>query len=142
MSENNGGGAGYVEIDAPEVEGNHADRAEYDIWYNSDSGGNTEPQGGKFISQGAGNDSYLSVPDVAQVFHFYGLKWSAGRLDYYLDGVLVGSCTQNVPTPGVGGDTPGIDLNHYGCNSSGWGGAATVGVKRFMYVKSVNFWTA
>lgn len=141
MSENNGGGSGYVEIDAPEVEGNHP-WAEYDNWFNSDSGGNTEPSGGKFVSQGAGSDSYLSVPDIASAFHFYGLIWSPGRIDYYLDGVLQGSDTSNIPTPGSGGNTPGIDINHYGCNSSGWGGSATVGVTRYMYVSSVKFWAA
>jgi hypothetical protein len=141
MSENNGGGSGYVEIDAPEVEGQHP-WAEYDNWFNSDSSGNTEPSGGKFVSQGVGNDSYLSVPDIASAFHYYGFKWSAGRLDYYLDGVLQGSCTTNIPTPGTGGNEPGWDLNHYSTNSPSWGGVATVGIKRFFYIKSCNFWAA
>jgi hypothetical protein len=142
LSQSNGGTSGYVEIDAPECEGSHPTWAEYDIWFNSDSGGNTEPSGGNFVSQGAGNDSYLNVPSLVTGFNYYGFIWSAGRLDYYLNGVLQGSSTKNVPVPGSGGNIPGIDINHYGCNSSSWGGNATVGTTRYCYVQSAKFWKA
>ena len=141
LSQSNGGNTGYVEIDAPEVEGQHATWAEYDIWFNSDSGGNTEPSGGNFVSQGAGNDSYLVVPNLVTGFNYLGFVWSAGRLDFYLNGVLQGSSTTNVPTEQTAaGNIPGIDINHYGCNSKNWGGTATVGTTRYCYVQSAKYW--
>jgi hypothetical protein len=142
ISNNNSGTSGYVELDVPEVEGQHATWAEYDTWYNSDSSGNTEPEGGNFVSQGAGADSYLVVPSLVTGFNYYGIVWAAGKISYYLNGVLQGANTSNIPAPGTGGDVPAIDINHYGCNSSGWGGAATVGTPRYFYVQSVKYWAA
>lgn len=141
ISNDNSGTAGYVEIDAPECEGDHATWAEYDIWFNGDgSGDNHQPAGTGFHSQGAGSDTYLDIPDMVSAFHYYGFVWQAGRIDFYLDGVLQGSLTQGVPAPGTGGNTPAIDINHYGCNGTGWGGKATVGTSRYFYVRSAKYW--
>jgi beta-glucanase (GH16 family) len=140
ISNNNSGTAGYVEIDIPECEGDHATWAEYDTWFNSNSGGNSQPSGGNFKSQGTGADTYLPVPTLCTAFNYYGIVWNAGRIDYYLNGVLQGSNTTNIPVPGTGGNTPSIDINHYGCNGSGWGGAATVGTTRYFYVQSAKYW--
>ena len=143
LSQSNSGGSGYIEMDIPEVEGQHATWAEYDTWYNSDSGGNTQPSGGNFISQGAGSDSYLNVPTLVTGFNYYGIVWAAGKISYYLNGVLQGTNTSNVPAATtVAGNIPGLDINHYGCNSSDWGGKATVGTSRYCYVESVKFWKA
>jgi Bacterial Ig domain/Glycosyl hydrolases family 16 len=143
LSQSNGGTTGYVEIDAPEVEGQHATWAEYDIWYNSDSGGNVEPSGGNFVSQGAGNDSYLVVPNLATGFNYLGFVWSSSSINFYLNGVLQGSLTTGVPqAQTAAGNIPGIDINHYGCNSSDWGGSATVGTNRYFYVQSAKYWKA
>lgn len=141
ISNDNGGTAGYVEIDAPECEGDHATWAEYDIWWNGDaSGNNAQPSGPGFQSQGAGSDTFINIPNMITAFNFYGFVWSAGRIDFYLNGVLQGSLTKNVPLPGTGGNTPVIDINHYGCNGTGWGGKATVGTTRFFYVRSAKYW--
>lgn len=144
ISNNNGGSTGYVEIDAPECEGDHATWAEYDIWWNGNaSGDNAQPSGTSFHSQGAGSDTYLIIPDMVSAFHYYGFVWQAGRLDFYLDGTLQGSLTgTKVPVPGTGGNTPAIDINHYGCNGTGWGGKATVGITRYFYVRSAKYWKA
>lgn len=142
ISNNNGGGVGYVEIDAPECEGNHATFAEYDVWFNGDaSGDNGQPSGPSFHSQGAGSDTYLVIPDMVTAYHFYGFVWAPNRIDFYLDGVLQGSLTgPKVPVPSTGGNTPAIDINHYGCNGTGWGGKATVGQTRYFYVRSAKYW--
>lgn len=144
ISNNNGGTAGYVEIDAPECEGTHATRAEYNVWFNGfGSGDSFQPTGPGFTSQGAGSDTYLSIPNMITAFNYYGFVWSAGRIDFYLNGVLQGSLTgSGVPVPGTGGDVPSIDINHYGCNGSGWGGTATVGTTRYFYVHSAKYWSA
>src|SRR5271170_5380016 len=141
LSQSNGGSTGYVEIDTPECEGQHPTWAEYDVWFNSDSGGNVEPSGGNFISQGSGNDSYLNVPTLVTGFNYFGFVWSATRIDYYLNGVLQGSLTKGVPqAQTAAGNIPGIDINHYGTNSSDWGGKATVGTTRYCYVQSAKYW--
>ena len=144
ISNNNGGTAGYVEIDAPECEGDHATWAEYDVWWNGNgSGDNAEPSGPGFKSQGAGSDTYLDIANMVTGYNYYGFVWSAGRIDFYLNGVLQGSLTgSQVPVPGTGGNTPSIDINHYGCNGSGWGGAASVGTTRYFYVTSAKYWAA
>lgn len=142
ISNNNGGTTGYVEIDAPECEGNHPTWAEYDIWFNSDSGGNTAPSGGNFLSQGPGADTYLVVPTLATGFNYYGFVWAPGSLKFYLNGVYQGESTTNVPVPSTGGNIPSIDINHYGTNGSGWGGSATVGTTRYFYVQSAKYWSA
>jgi beta-glucanase (GH16 family) len=139
LSQSNGGTTGYVEIDAPECEGQHATWAEYDVWFNSDSSGNTEPSGNGITSQGAGNDSYATIPTLATAFHYYGFVWTASSITYYIDGVEVGVLSKAI-SPGTGGNIPGLDINHYGCNSSSWGGNASVGVTRYSYVRSVSFW--
>lgn len=142
ISNDNGGNLGYVEIDAPECEGNHSTWAEYDIWWNGDSSGNnSQPIGGGFNSQGAGSDTFLIVPTLITSFNYYGLVWSSGRLDFYLNGVLQGTLAgSKVPIPGTGGNTPCIDINHYGCNGPNWGGKATVGTTRYFYIRSAKYW--
>lgn len=142
ISNDNGGTTGYVEIDAPECEGDHPTWAEYDIWFNGDgTGDNAQPVGSGFKSQGSGSDTYLVIPDMVTAYHFYGFVWEAGKLDFYLDGVLQGSLTgAKVPVPGTGGNPPTMDINHYGCNGTGWGGKATVGTTRYFYVRSAKYW--
>lgn len=142
ISNDNGGTVGYVEIDMPECEGDHATWAEYDVWFNGDaSGDNAQPSGPGFKSQGAGSDTFLVIPNMVTDFNFYGCVWSPGQLDFYLNGVLQGSLTgAKVPVPGTGGNPPTMDINHYGCNGTGWGGKATVGVERFFYVRSAKYW--
>lgn len=144
ISNDNSGTAGYVEIDIPECEGDHATWAEYDIWFNGDSAGfNAQPSGPGFSSQGSGSDTFLVIPTMVTEFHFYGCVWAPGQLDIYLDGVLQGSLTgAKVPQPGTGGNPPTMDINHYGCNGTGWGGKASVGQTRYFYVRSAKYWKA
>lgn len=141
ISNNNAGGVGYVEIDAPECEGTHSTWAEYDTWFNGDgAGNNSQPAGTGFHSQGSGADTYLIIPDMVSAYHYYGLVWQPTALSFYLDGLLQGSLTKNVPSPGTGGNVPVIDINHYGCNGPNWGGAASVGTTRYFYIRSAKYW--
>jgi len=75
---------------------------------------------------------FLASPDAS--FHHYKFVWVPGRIDYYIDGTLVSTHTSNVPS------TPSyIMVNHWGTNSTGWGGVATVGVERYLYVSSFTY---
>ena len=75
---------------------------------------------------------FLASPDAG--FHHYKFVWAPGKIDFYIDGVLVSTHTLNVPSAAAY-----IMINHWGTNSTGWGGLATVGVERYLYVSSFNF---
>jgi len=78
------------------------------------------------------SSAYFANPD--QGFHKYKFVWSPGRIDFYLDGSLVSTHTQNIPSAPAY-----IMANHWGTNSTGWGGLATVGVTRYMYISRFTF---
>lgn len=110
------GGTSITEIDSPEIEGQFPKQIEFTNWKN---GANT----GALLVQAAFNPQ--------DAFHTYGFIWSPGKVQYFIDGVLVGTHT-DVDVPN--GATPGFVLiSHYGTNSTNFGGLATVGVTRFQY---------
>ncbi len=75
---------------------------------------------------------FLASPDAN--FHHYKFIWAPGQIDYYIDGKLVSTHTSNVPS------TPAyVMINHWGTNSTGWGGPATLGVERYLYVSSFTY---
>lgn len=112
-----------TEIDAPEIEGLSArsNEIEWDTWLN---GVSTVPSPAFTV---------LANPEAA--FHLYRFVWSPTSITFYVDGVLTSTSTTNIPTaPAI------IDINFYGTNSSTWGGLATTGVTRYMYVNSFKYW--
>jgi len=117
--------ASVTEIDAPEIEGLSARNGdiEWTVWKNSTA---TDP-----------TPEYNVVQNPEDGFHRYKFVWSASSIEFYIDGVLTSKCTSNIPTVAAA-----IDINFYGTNNTKWGGLATVGVTRYMYVKSVKFWKA
>jgi len=117
--------ASVTEIDAPEIEGLSArnDDIEWTVWKN---GSATDP---------TPEFKVLSNPEDA--FHVYKFVWSATSIKFYIDGDLKSTCTSGIPTVAAV-----IDINFYGTNDTKWGGLATVGVTRYMYVNSVKFWAA
>lgn len=117
--------ASITEIDAPEIEGLSArnDDIEWTVWKNSNA---TDP-----------TPDYNVVNNPEDGFHTYKFVWSATSVEFYIDGVLKSTCTSGIPSVAAV-----IDINFYGTNSKGWGGLATVGVTRYMYVKSAKFWAA
>lgn len=71
---------------------------------------------------------------LAANFHKYTMIWTPTSVKVYIDGTLAASHNEHIPhSPAF------IILQHRGTNSNDWGGMATVGVTRYMYVKSVNF---
>jgi endo-1,3-1,4-beta-glycanase ExoK len=75
--------------------------------------------------------SNVSLANPEAGFHHYKFVWSPGKIDYYIDGTLVSTHTSNVPSAPAY-----IMINHWGTNSTGWGGHATVGIERYLYVSS------
>ena len=117
--------ASITEIDAPEIEGLSArnDDIEWTVWKNSNA---TDP-----------TPEFNVVSNPEDAFHVYTFVWSATSIKFYVDGVLKATCTSGIPTVAAV-----IDINFYGTNDTKWGGLATVGVTRYMYVNGVRFWAA
>jgi beta-glucanase (GH16 family) len=117
--------ASVTEIDAPEIEGLSArnDDIEWTVWKNSTA---TDP-----------TPEYKVLSNPEDAFHVYKFVWSATSIKFYIDGDLKSTCTSGIPTVAAV-----IDINFYGTNDTKWGGLATVGVTRYMYVNSVKFWAA
>jgi len=74
----------------------------------------------------------MATPD--QTFFTYRFVWSPGKIVFSRDGVIVATFTNVVPT-----QPAQFIFNHWGTNDPNWGGTATPGVDRFMYVKSFSF---
>ncbi len=71
---------------------------------------------------------------VSTQFHDYKFVWQPGKITFYVDGVRQATHTTNVPTAPAY-----FMINHWGTDSSGWGGMASVGVSRYFYVDWVQY---
>jgi beta-glucanase (GH16 family) len=67
-------------------------------------------------------------------FHTYKFVWSPGKIVFWRDGAVIATHTKVVPSAAAP-----MMFNHWGTNNPNWGGTATPGVDRFMYVKSFSF---
>ena len=66
--------------------------------------------------------------------HDFKIVWQPSFVDWYVDGNLVVHHTQSVPS------APAYFLfNMWGTNSSSWGGTATIGPMRYMYISSFKY---
>lgn len=75
-----------------------------------------------------------ALSNLAHGFHLYQIDWSPTEVKWLIDDVVVATHTQNVPqVPAF------IMINFWGTNDKNWGGLASPGVSRYLYVKSVSF---
>ena len=78
--------------------------------------------------------SSTTVPDADSSFHEYKFVWSAAKIKFYVDGTLVSTHTQHIPS------APAAALiNLWGTNSKSFGGVATSGVTLYLYVSSFSY---
>jgi Glycosyl hydrolases family 16 len=66
--------------------------------------------------------------------HDFKIVWASTHVDWYVDGQLVVSHTQAVPSA----PAPFL-FNMWGTNKSTWGGLATVGPTRYMYISNFKY---
>jgi beta-glucanase (GH16 family) len=66
--------------------------------------------------------------------HTYSFVWTKGKIAYYIDGKFVVNHTTNVPSAPAY-----FMINHWGTDSLNWGGMATTGVTRYMYVTQASY---
>lgn len=67
-------------------------------------------------------------------FHTYGFRWTPGKIEFMRDGAFVAIHLNVVPS-----EPAPFLFNHWGTNNINWGGLATPGVERKMWVKSFKF---
>jgi beta-glucanase (GH16 family) len=65
-------------------------------------------------------------------FHLYKFVWMPGKIEFYRDNVLIGTHTKVVPSLPAK-----IMMNHWGTDNINWGGKASIGIERSMYL--INF---
>jgi hypothetical protein len=107
-----------TEIDAPEIEGVRPNEIQYTVW--------------KDTLESSYATAQIQNPEAG--FHKYSFIWSAGQVQFLIDDSLVSTTTANVPT-----EAAYPMINHWGTNDANFGGLATAGVTRYMYVKSFTF---
>jgi endo-1,3-1,4-beta-glycanase ExoK len=69
-----------------------------------------------------------------EAMHTYKFIWAPGSVTFYVDGVRTGVHTTNVPSVPAN-----VMINHWGTNSSGWGGLATLKSPRCLYVDRFSY---
>jgi hypothetical protein len=108
-----------TEIDSPEIEGQNPGTLWWTTWTSESTKQYTSTQAPFAPENG---------------FHSYKCVWTKTSIKFYVDGALVSTHTGVVP------QTPAYAMiNHWGTNSTGWGGLATPNVTRYMFVRSFSF---
>lgn len=76
----------------------------------------------------------FTMANASLAFHTYKFVWTPGRIVYYLDGVQISTHLSAIPS------TPAFVLmNHWGTNATSFGGLATVGTDRHLYVSKFTY---
>lgn len=78
--------------------------------------------------------SPYTMANASDAFHTYKFVWAPSQITYYLDGVQISVHSLAVPS------TPAyILMNHWGTNSSSFGGVASPGIDRHLYVSKFTY---
>ena len=108
-----------TEIDSPEIEGQNPGTLWWTTWITVNTKQSTSSQAPFAPENG---------------FHSYKCVWTKTSIKFYVDGVLMSTHTGVVP------QTPAYAMiNHWGTNSTGWGGLATPNITRYMFVRRFSF---
>jgi len=75
-----------------------------------------------------------SVPAADGSFREYKFIWSPGRIEFYVDGTMVSTHTEHVPSAPAA-----VLVNLWGTNSSSFGGVATPGTSTYLYVSKFSY---
>jgi hypothetical protein len=113
-----GGNPSPTEIDAPEIEGQFPNQIEYTTWVN-----------------GIKSDfDQVTLSNPQNTYHVYKYIWAPGKIQFFIDGTSQFTTTTNVPT------APAHPIaNLWGTNSTNFGGLATAGVTRYMYINNFTY---
>ncbi len=78
--------------------------------------------------------SSTTVPGAEDGFHEYKFAWHPGKIEFYLDGTLVSTHTEHIPSAPAA-----VLINLWGTNATSFGGVATPGKPAYLYVSSFSF---
>lgn len=76
----------------------------------------------------------LYLPGLTGQFNDFKFVWEPGKITFYVNGVLQAMHTTDVPSAPAY-----FMINHWGTNSTLWGGPATLGVDRYFYIDWVKY---
>jgi len=74
------------------------------------------------------------VPGADSRFHEYKYVWAPAKIEFHVDGRLVSTHTEHIPSAPAA-----AMINLWGTNSTSFGGMATNGVTRHLYVSSFSY---
>jgi endo-1,3-1,4-beta-glycanase ExoK len=78
--------------------------------------------------------SSTAVPGADGGFHEYKFVWNPKKIEFYVDGTLVSTHTEHVPT-----SPAAVLINLWGTNATSFGGVATSGTATYLFVSSFSF---
>jgi endo-1,3-1,4-beta-glycanase ExoK len=105
---------------------------EIDIEYQGQSPSTLEMTNYSTVSHSQSTSTPVSGADSS--FHEYKFVWSAGKIKFYLDGTLVSTHTEHIPSAPAA-----VLINLWGTNSTSFGGVATPGATSYLYVSSFSY---
>ncbi len=74
------------------------------------------------------------VPGADSSFHEYKYVWSPGKIEFYVDGTMVSTHTEHIPSAPAA-----VLVNLWGTNSASFGGIATNSSTTYLYVSSFSY---
>ena len=107
------------EADMPEVTGDDPTLLQYSSYLN----GTTDPE-----------YSTITLTGPEQGFHDYGLVWTPGQMQFLLDGKIVTTHVEMIPTIPLW-----IMASLWGTNSKNWGGVSSPGTTRHQYIQHISY---
>ena len=105
---------------------------EIDFEYQGTSPSRLEMTNFSTVSNSQSTDTPVSGAENS--FHEYRYVWRAATIEFYVDGKLVSTHTEHIPSAPAA-----VLINLWGTNSSSFGGVATDGVTRYLYVSSFSY---
>lgn len=114
-----------TEIDF-EVEGQYPNQLEMTTWKNPDTSGFPTTDDRIF--------TFKQIPNLSSQFHTFTFIWKPDVITYFLDGKLVATHKEHVPTTSAN-----FMINHWGTDNEDFGGLATPGATRYMIVDWVKY---
>ncbi len=78
--------------------------------------------------------SSTAVPGAEVGFHEYKFAWHPGKIEFYVDGTLVSTHTEHIPSAPAA-----VLINLWGTNATSFGGVATPGRATYLFVSSFSF---
>ena len=105
---------------------------EIDFEYQGQSPSTLEMTNYSTVSHSQSTSTPVSGADGG--FHEYKFVWSAGKIEFYVDGTLVSTHTEHIPSAPAA-----VLINLWGTNSTSFGGVATPGAISYLYLSSFSY---